>query len=137
MTENDSKGRWTVTNEELFADPDFAYSADAFGPYDVFDFTAQVQTVADRLFNLHLERDVNGAFIFGFDCNADGEIGGGNVAVALPGEWSLYLTVYLDAKRWTDNREVTGRAQASAIASALMDCYAVARRRALESGLLH
>ena len=45
-------------NEDLLADEDFREDAEEFDSYIGFEFYYQVQKVADRVFNLHLERDL-------------------------------------------------------------------------------
>jgi len=127
---------WEISNDDLVADADFAADAAGFEAYDSLDFEYQVQQVADRIFEIHQERDVRGQFMFGFDANNEGEISAGEVAIACTGEFSMYLMHNLDLKRLTDDREATGWDQAVAIRDALMSAYELVRGLALKKELI-
>jgi hypothetical protein len=127
---------WEISNDDLTADHDFASASVEFEAYDGLSFEYQVQLVADRIFTIHQDRGVKGEFIFGFDCNSEGEISSGTVAIACTGEFSMYLMHNIDLKHLTDNREATGWDQAAAIRDALMNGYEMVRALAVKKELI-
>ena len=109
-----------TTNDGDAWPEEWADMCEAFEGYEGLDFQMYAQRVADRIFNIHQEREVNGQFIWSLTCNADGEIDGGVVSIAIP-QTGLYLTTSVEWKRMTDNREAAGRRGLLAIKAALLD----------------
>lgn len=109
-----------------------------FSGYTGFGYNDEVQTVADFLYNHYASDATVPDFLFGFECNADGEVGGYNVAIRIDAEdWQdrIALVEFHDIKHSTTNREASGLKAALAIAESLEGDYrsllAKARRRGL------
>jgi hypothetical protein len=131
-----TNNHWQISNDDLLDDPNFAESAEGFHSYDGYEFEYQAQQVADRIFAIHMAREVRGEFIFGFESNAEGEIQSASVAIACEGEWSLYLLRWLELRQLTTSREATAHDQAFAIRDALMAAYAEVREFAIKKELI-
>lgn len=134
---------WQITSTQFFAEDlegldaeDLAELGEGYKGYDGLDFLWTVQRVADRIFNIHMARDVRGTFIFSLTCNADGEIDGAIVSIDIPGEWSLYLNESLEEKRLTDDRSAMDTQGLLAIKDALMFSYERIRKYATTKGLI-
>jgi hypothetical protein len=138
---------WEISEEEFFtAETDshveneaeeLADLADGYQGYLGSEFHWYAQQVADRIFNIHAQRNVANQFVFSLTCNADGEIDGAVVSLSIP-QTSLYLTTSVEWKRMTNDREATGRAGLYAIKEALLDYeYANIWRMAEAWGLTH
>ena len=128
---------WQITDEELLhADEFFTDAVEHFEPYSSMDFEEQVSLVADRIFNIHMGRNISGEFLFSFECSADrSELQGATVAVSL-NNGNGYLTQFIDMKYLTEDRDAVGAAQAVAIKDRLMSAYATARTIAVSAGLV-
>jgi hypothetical protein len=137
---------WQISTEEFWTteikdDPtaveELADLADGFEGYKAMDFQWCVQRVADRIFNIHRQRDVANQFVFSLTCNTDGEIDGGVVNLSIP-QTGLYLCTSVEWKRMTNDREATGREGLLAIKEALLDYeYLNIVRMASVWGLMH
>lgn len=125
-----------ISNQDLLDDEEFEADANDFSPYEHDSFYYQVQTVADRIFNIHMARGVTGEFIFGFESNYEGDVSSATVGLAAEVGFSLYLIQNIDLKHLTDDREATAHDQAFAIRDALMNAYDQVRAVAISKGLI-
>jgi hypothetical protein len=136
---------WEITDEEFFTvetgnneaeAEEMAELADGYQGYLGLEFHWYAQQVADRIYNIHAAREVNGEFVFSLTCNADGEIDGCVVNLSIPHS-GFYLVRSIEWKHMTDDRGATGRDGILAIKHALLDYeYALLRRYAIENTLL-
>lgn len=131
-------GDWRITDEEFMAPGDnwdFADLSGGFDGYAGLDFDWHVQQVADRIFHIHLDRDIKENFVFSLTCNADGERDGGVVSLPLPSA-TFYLVESLESKRMTDDRDAVETDGILAIKNCLMDSYGRLRHYAVSKGLI-
>lgn len=108
-----------------------------FSGYMDYGHNDEVQTVADFLYSHYASVEGAPQFSFGFDCNAEGEIGGYLVSADC-GEYPnrITLATWGDIKNSTYDREATGLKAALAIAEALDDKYQTQVAKARQRGLI-
>lgn len=116
MTDN-----YAITDADLF-NHDTVDDYEAFESYDAYQFESQVQTVAERIQQVHQDRQVPFAFGFSWSGALEGGVDFGLVEV-YTGDL-VYLMRALELKHLTDNRDATGLNQARAIRDALMSAHA-------------
>ena len=129
---------WEISDEEfidiLAADLDAEDIADYSG-YNGGDFHSEVYAVAEKIYNIHAEREVTGRFLFDFTCDTDGAINGGVVSMDVP-KTGFYVTAHLEWKHLTHDREATGTAAVLGIKNALLTTYGTIHEFATTKGLI-
>lgn len=144
-------GPVVITPEDLQADQDRmkalltnhdihchipADELDDFVGYEGFNFNSEVQQVADILFE-HYSPNGPGndtPFVFGFECNSEGEISSYTVGISL--DSNFYLLANHDIKHATFDRSATGEAAAIQIGLSLENDYLQVLHQAKKSGLI-
>ena len=128
---------WEISDLQLLDDEEFIETVQGFTNAEDLDFDGQVSLVADRLFNIHSERNVNGEFVFGFETDAERmSLNGATVAIDIPERPNTYLMEHLPMSDLTTDPHATGEDAALAIKHRLMDSYARLRAVAVAAALL-